>query len=451
MGQSFYLLSFDLLEDRWKALLHGPCIVAGFFLSLRLWEPRFSPSSASRDLFSPVWLRLPELPLEYYHRDILPNIGDALGTFLGVDEATHNIAKINFARICILRNLCEPLPSSICLDGIDQTLVFEGALGFCTKCNNTNHTINTCPIKSMPRSQTASRPRLHQIRSRSPPSKAPNSNSLTVYPHKDKDKISLPNNMPPRDPKINGKPPYPLKRSFGQSSGSKSPTLSASTSSQISLGPTQIPIDADLPPSPTFSPKGKDKFVQPDNLPPQDPKPLQRPHYPQKRQQGLSSGSKSPTFLPSTSSHRIALGPTTNQIEPDLPSSSLDDQAPSHLATNLSSLLTPIRDINPENPNPHLVNSSSAASTEKTIVISSSIAEDQSSCKSMLFALKLNPEIPMAEATSYPTLVLDISSFKQSISKTINTNHTFNLLLKNPTQSRLSSQLHIPIIFRSNR
>lgn len=41
MGHGFTLLKFDLSEDRWRALLHGPCILFGFLLSIRPWESKF--------------------------------------------------------------------------------------------------------------------------------------------------------------------------------------------------------------------------------------------------------------------------------------------------------------------------------------------------------------------------------------------------------------------------
>lgn len=144
MANGFYLLYFDLPEDRCKALLNGPTIIFGHILSIRLWEPRFNPNSASKDVFSPVWIRLHGLPTEYYDRRLLVDIGNALGSFLGTDEATHNVVKLNYARVCILRNLSIPLPMDFTLDGLYQPLSFEGNLGFCSTCNNINHQAQTC-------------------------------------------------------------------------------------------------------------------------------------------------------------------------------------------------------------------------------------------------------------------------------------------------------------------
>lgn len=144
MGHGFYLLTFDLLQDRWRALLHGPCIVFGHFISIRPWEPRFNPSLASKDSFSPVWARLHGLPTEYYDRRLLVGIGNGLGSFLATNDATHNTSKLSYARICIISNLSQPLPSSFFLDGFDQPLSFENAPEFCSSCKNINHQLHAC-------------------------------------------------------------------------------------------------------------------------------------------------------------------------------------------------------------------------------------------------------------------------------------------------------------------
>lgn len=144
MGNNFFILNFDLLEDRWRALLHGPCIIFGHFISIRTWVPRFSPTTASKDVFSPIWIKLPGLPIEFFDRRLLVDIAKGLGTFLGIDGATHSLTKITYARICVLCNLSQHLPSSITVDGMPQPIIFEGASGFCNTCHDITHSSSTC-------------------------------------------------------------------------------------------------------------------------------------------------------------------------------------------------------------------------------------------------------------------------------------------------------------------
>ncbi|KAF7843712.1 reverse transcriptase [Senna tora] len=124
LGQGYFLLSFNLSEDRWKALLHGPCLTNGCLLSIRIWTPCFSPIG-NLDAFSPVWIRLEGLPLEFYNKKLLVQIRNSLGTFLGLDSDTHNIRKARYARLCILLNVSKTPAHLITIGTFNQSVIYE--------------------------------------------------------------------------------------------------------------------------------------------------------------------------------------------------------------------------------------------------------------------------------------------------------------------------------------
>ena len=68
-------------------LKKGPWFIRGHFLSIRKWEANFKPSEALVSSVA-VWVRLNELPIEYYEATMLRQIGQALGTVLSVDTHT---------------------------------------------------------------------------------------------------------------------------------------------------------------------------------------------------------------------------------------------------------------------------------------------------------------------------------------------------------------------------
>ncbi|KAF7816695.1 hypothetical protein G2W53_030664 [Senna tora] len=146
IGQGFFLISFKLAEDRWRALLSGPNFIDGHFMSIQLWSPRFNPSLHTRSAYSPVWVRLENLPLEFYDQEILVRVGNALGTFIGLDADTHDLSKTKFARICVLTNIGKRLPNSICIDDFQQSVMFEGSFGFCFWCGNNGHIASVCKL-----------------------------------------------------------------------------------------------------------------------------------------------------------------------------------------------------------------------------------------------------------------------------------------------------------------
>ncbi|KAF7832197.1 reverse transcriptase [Senna tora] len=149
IGSGFFVVTLGCIEDKWKALLSGPSFIEGHFLSVRLWSPGFSPSLAQEEAIAPVWMKIQNLPIEYFNQAILCRIGNAVGTFVGIDESTHNISAARFARICVFLDLAKFKTSSISINSINLSILLEGAYGFCLCCGNSNHPTATCKRRSV--------------------------------------------------------------------------------------------------------------------------------------------------------------------------------------------------------------------------------------------------------------------------------------------------------------
>ena len=100
LGKEFYLVRFGLKEDFSEVLEKGPWFIREHFLSIRPWEPNFKPSTANISSVA-VWIRLTELPIEYYEMDMLKQIGKAVGNVLRIDTHTATEARGRYARLCI--------------------------------------------------------------------------------------------------------------------------------------------------------------------------------------------------------------------------------------------------------------------------------------------------------------------------------------------------------------
>jgi hypothetical protein len=70
LGYDCFLFKFDQLEDRERVLTEGPWMIADHYLTVRCWSPEFRPSMDTISKI-PVWVRLPELPIEYFDEDLL--------------------------------------------------------------------------------------------------------------------------------------------------------------------------------------------------------------------------------------------------------------------------------------------------------------------------------------------------------------------------------------------
>ena len=146
LGQDFFLIRFTLNEDHSKVLRTGPWFVGGHYLSIRRWEPNFRPLEANLSAVA-VWIRLPELPIEYYKVSVLKNIGKAIGPVLRIDTHTTSESRGKFARLCVQVNLDKPLVNLIRIGGIWQKVQYEGLGSLCFSCGRVGHQAVGCPYK----------------------------------------------------------------------------------------------------------------------------------------------------------------------------------------------------------------------------------------------------------------------------------------------------------------
>ena len=84
LGKDFFLIRFSSSEDYDKVLRGGPWFVGEHFLAIRHWEPYFKASEAKLSSVV-VWVKLPELPIEFYDGEVLNKIGEAIGLELCID------------------------------------------------------------------------------------------------------------------------------------------------------------------------------------------------------------------------------------------------------------------------------------------------------------------------------------------------------------------------------
>ncbi|KAL0007451.1 hypothetical protein SO802_008953 [Lithocarpus litseifolius] len=124
LGYGFFLNRFYAKEDLDFVLQKGPWFIGDNFLSLRPWEPFFKPSTASVSTIA-VWVRLNELPIELYDRDVLRQIGEAIGRVLRIDTHTAMEAQGKYTRLCVQIDLNKPLVNTIVIGRFEQPVMYE--------------------------------------------------------------------------------------------------------------------------------------------------------------------------------------------------------------------------------------------------------------------------------------------------------------------------------------
>jgi hypothetical protein len=143
LGLGFFLVKLELVDDFDRILKGGPWFIGEHFLSLRPWIPDFRPSEAAVNTVA-VWVRLPELPVEYYDKESLLLIGQALGPVLRVDFNTASGARGRFARLCIQLDLDKPFVKTVRMGRVRQAVVYEGIGLLCFNCGRIGHKLDRC-------------------------------------------------------------------------------------------------------------------------------------------------------------------------------------------------------------------------------------------------------------------------------------------------------------------
>nr|XP_009797671.1 PREDICTED: uncharacterized protein LOC104244065 [Nicotiana sylvestris] len=130
-----------------KALHLGPWFISGKFLSVRKWEPKFVPQEATLTSIA-IWIRLPQLPTEFYDKDILVKFGRNLGNLLKIDQCTSSTLKGRYARICIQVPLETPVETIVIIGDHKHAVIYEGEGTLCTICGRIGHTAPKCIHKT---------------------------------------------------------------------------------------------------------------------------------------------------------------------------------------------------------------------------------------------------------------------------------------------------------------
>lgn len=146
LGNDFFLIRFSFKEDHLRVLKNGLWFVVGHYLSIRRWEPNFQLLTTNLSAIA-VWIRLLELPIEYYEESVVQDIGRAIGPVLRVDTHTALEVRGRFARLCVQVNLDEPIVKAIRVGGIRQLVQYEEISSLCFFCGRVGHKAKGCPYR----------------------------------------------------------------------------------------------------------------------------------------------------------------------------------------------------------------------------------------------------------------------------------------------------------------
>lgn len=153
VGENIIIFYFKSITDRKRALCEGPW---NFFKDVVIFKEPLGSLKPSEIVFEDVsiWVQFHNLPLAFMHPEVLRNIGGNIGTVIEVDTDDVGRCLVRFARICINRNIQQPLPKGLWISPEDGgkknciLLLYERLPNFCFACGRIGHIVRDCADSS---------------------------------------------------------------------------------------------------------------------------------------------------------------------------------------------------------------------------------------------------------------------------------------------------------------
>jgi len=147
LGRGFFEFHFGSVEDMRKIWALGVVNLKPGILRFSCWTKAFKPHNQAQT-HAHIWVRLMQLPQEYWRKKTLFEIASALGTPLTIDEATLSRRFGIFARVLVNVDMSSILFDSVVVEseGLALPIVvqYERQPLFCVQCNMLGHSTQNC-------------------------------------------------------------------------------------------------------------------------------------------------------------------------------------------------------------------------------------------------------------------------------------------------------------------
>lgn len=146
-GDGFMFFMFDNVDSCERVLEGGPWYMGNQLLLLKRWK-RMMKLTKEYVSQIPVWVKLFNVPMEYWDFEGLSRIASKIGIPLFMDHLTSTGTRVSFARVCVEVNVESALPQNFlvrCDDEVVEIRVeYQGIPAKCEHCKVFGHDTKKC-------------------------------------------------------------------------------------------------------------------------------------------------------------------------------------------------------------------------------------------------------------------------------------------------------------------
>ncbi|XP_074313623.1 uncharacterized protein LOC141648807 [Silene latifolia] len=143
LTHSYYVARFSSKQDYDFVMTQGPWMIDDHYLTIRIWVPNFVPSEDNITKLT-TWVRIPNLPVEYFNATFLKKIGSKIGEVIRIDNNTATAQRGQFTRLSVEVDISKPLLSKFRLYGKVYGIQYEGLKMICFNCGKLGHSSEGC-------------------------------------------------------------------------------------------------------------------------------------------------------------------------------------------------------------------------------------------------------------------------------------------------------------------
>ncbi|XP_075092189.1 uncharacterized protein LOC142172463 [Nicotiana tabacum] len=146
----YFVVKFNSVEDRDVVLMSGPHTIRNKPIIVKAWSPNFDFDIEVLQTI-PIWVKLPNLPLNCWSMDSVSRIGNGLGIPIYSDECTTKVERISYARLLVEMDVIKDMLRVIkVMDPtgkvFEQQVAYDWIPKYCHTCLQVGHVCRPAQI-----------------------------------------------------------------------------------------------------------------------------------------------------------------------------------------------------------------------------------------------------------------------------------------------------------------